>query len=440
MADDEAFMAAIRASPDDDWLRLVYADWLEERGDPRGEFIRVQLALARLPEHEERWAELAAREQDLLQRHQAKWARPFEPFTYRRVFRRGLVEAVELHDPCHYPRGLDFLGCLAAVTALAPVQEISWPACPGDLERLAASPLLATQSAIDPTPGGIFNVCGRGGPGAGSLLPGLQVLAASRHAAGLRSLRVAWKFYGDTLVRLVALAPCLTALQCLDLSGEDLTDAGLDLLVDSPLGRRLCRLNCAHNPALTSAAVSRLFGSEGLPGLTSLDVDVSGWGADGVGPLLFANRLCTLTRLSLIHGTPDWIDGIARTEVRSLAGLGELFRSEAMPRLTELVLTGIELTPADLQILATGPLGRQLHALTLERCLLNDHDVPLLLPLLGTGRLRRLALPYNMLSDEVARLLASCPGLSCLRALDLADNNLTSAGVQMLAASPYCQP
>ena len=49
LAHDEGFLEAIRAAPDDDVPRLVYADWLEERGEPLGEFIRVQCALARLP-------------------------------------------------------------------------------------------------------------------------------------------------------------------------------------------------------------------------------------------------------------------------------------------------------------------------------------------------------------------------------------------------------
>lgn len=44
-----AFLAAIVDSPDDDTVRLVAADFLEESGDPeRAAFIRVQIALARL--------------------------------------------------------------------------------------------------------------------------------------------------------------------------------------------------------------------------------------------------------------------------------------------------------------------------------------------------------------------------------------------------------
>src|SRR5262249_8011657 len=48
MGKDESFLAAISAAPDDDALRLVYADWLEERGDVRGEYLRLLCALATL--------------------------------------------------------------------------------------------------------------------------------------------------------------------------------------------------------------------------------------------------------------------------------------------------------------------------------------------------------------------------------------------------------
>jgi uncharacterized protein (TIGR02996 family) len=34
--DEDVLHLAIREDPDDDGPRLAYADWLEERGDPRG--------------------------------------------------------------------------------------------------------------------------------------------------------------------------------------------------------------------------------------------------------------------------------------------------------------------------------------------------------------------------------------------------------------------
>lgn len=46
MSDEAALLAAIAASPADALPRLVYADWLEERGDSRAEFLRLQQQLA----------------------------------------------------------------------------------------------------------------------------------------------------------------------------------------------------------------------------------------------------------------------------------------------------------------------------------------------------------------------------------------------------------
>jgi serine/threonine-protein kinase len=43
-SDEDAFLQAIAAAPEDDAPRLVYADWLEERGDPRAEYLRLLCA------------------------------------------------------------------------------------------------------------------------------------------------------------------------------------------------------------------------------------------------------------------------------------------------------------------------------------------------------------------------------------------------------------
>jgi uncharacterized protein (TIGR02996 family) len=59
----QAFLEAIAADLDDDAPRLLFADWLEEHGDPRGEFIRVQCALAGLPADDPRRTDLARREE-----------------------------------------------------------------------------------------------------------------------------------------------------------------------------------------------------------------------------------------------------------------------------------------------------------------------------------------------------------------------------------------
>jgi uncharacterized protein (TIGR02996 family) len=64
MAEERAFLAAILERPDDDATKLVYADWLEERGDPRGEYLRLAVKMRQhrvvTPEQRQRHDELSA--------------------------------------------------------------------------------------------------------------------------------------------------------------------------------------------------------------------------------------------------------------------------------------------------------------------------------------------------------------------------------------------
>ena len=65
MSEEDAFLKSICDAPDDDTPRLVFADWLQERGNPFdtawASLIRVQVGLASAPPGEERDA-LKARE------------------------------------------------------------------------------------------------------------------------------------------------------------------------------------------------------------------------------------------------------------------------------------------------------------------------------------------------------------------------------------------
>jgi uncharacterized protein (TIGR02996 family) len=434
MRENNAFLQAILADPDDDTPRLIYADWLEEcGGNPAyAEFIRVQCTLARLPDHEDRRADLAAREQLLLEQHEAEWTNPLKPYCKSWVFRRGFVEWVRLRGKYSSSIDPDFLDCLPEVAARTPIRDISWRATPEDLGRLAASPLLARLSAID------FYSNNQCTPD--EYLSAIAHLACSPHAAKLSSFRMDGHKIGDGIVRILAAAPALPRLESLDLTEQWLTDAALDLLAASPLGGRLCRFRGMFNP-LTLAGVRRLLEPGRLPRLICLDISIDGWSDTEVGSLLETNCLAGLNRLGLNCGEADQSDGIVWPNALPLAGLIELFTSGNLPRLTELILEGIELTPAALRALASGLLGRQLVALTMRSCQLTDQSIPLLLPLLEGGRLRRLGLPYNNLTDGAARDLASCQALLRLHALDLEGNYLIrKPGRQALAASPYRHP
>jgi uncharacterized protein (TIGR02996 family) len=68
---EEAFLAAIAEEPVDDTHRLVYADWLEERGDLRAEYIRLRLKL-REPRGRKR---ILARIEELTPEIDGEWRR-----------------------------------------------------------------------------------------------------------------------------------------------------------------------------------------------------------------------------------------------------------------------------------------------------------------------------------------------------------------------------
>jgi uncharacterized protein (TIGR02996 family) len=61
MPADHHFLAAIAADPHDRLPRLVYADWLDERDDPRGELVRLEDGLLDIPPADDRYWELRAR-------------------------------------------------------------------------------------------------------------------------------------------------------------------------------------------------------------------------------------------------------------------------------------------------------------------------------------------------------------------------------------------
>jgi uncharacterized protein (TIGR02996 family) len=80
MLDEPTFLEAIGEAPDDDGPRLLFADFLDEKGDPasvaRAEFIRVQCALNELEPGDPSAAAVRAREQALLEANWRTWIRP----------------------------------------------------------------------------------------------------------------------------------------------------------------------------------------------------------------------------------------------------------------------------------------------------------------------------------------------------------------------------
>ena len=112
-------LAAILAAPDDDAPRHVLADQLVERGDPRGEFIQLQLR----PEvARQRWgmvtqgepAELPKKAERIAAKHQKTWLAPFRASLLRWMFHRGFLWHVE-SKPEQLPLQADVMVALEPV-------------------------------------------------------------------------------------------------------------------------------------------------------------------------------------------------------------------------------------------------------------------------------------------------------------------------------------
>jgi uncharacterized protein (TIGR02996 family) len=80
MTTEEDFLRAILDDIHDAWRRLVFADWLEERGDPRAEWLRIDCELARPGLEDDCRPALEARKRQLEEAHRESlivWERRF---------------------------------------------------------------------------------------------------------------------------------------------------------------------------------------------------------------------------------------------------------------------------------------------------------------------------------------------------------------------------
>ena len=86
----QLFRNEIFSDPLNDEPRLVYADWLQDMGDPRGEFIAIQCQLAQMDWADPRLPALAKRELEMLDAN-PNWNSHFN--SYRKPT-RGFVESI----------------------------------------------------------------------------------------------------------------------------------------------------------------------------------------------------------------------------------------------------------------------------------------------------------------------------------------------------------
>jgi uncharacterized protein (TIGR02996 family) len=269
MSAEPALLAAVAASPDDDLPRLVYADWLDENGRSlRAEFIRLQIEIAKketLPRAVVNvFSHLWKRQQEILDDHRDELLGPLAHISLHEFeFRRGFLDRIAVKSGDYTP--LD-----------------------NRLGAFIPPPRIAVFGDIRDVDGFVYNThCHR--------ITDLQIFPLDESGT----------IYGPAyLTQLVAerayLFPCLLALSLegcrisdagvsmvfndtfpalreLDLSFNDLTDAGVIALLNTGVPQRLKRLVLGGNPIGDQAAMEladRLGGSKVLENLNLRMTDI----------------------------------------------------------------------------------------------------------------------------------------------------------------------
>jgi uncharacterized protein (TIGR02996 family) len=348
---DDGFFHVLQQEPDDDALRLVYADYLEERGDAasaaRAELIRVQVELAALAPLErwaaERTAALVARQDELLAEWERVWLGDWADVLDGWVFRRGLVEALRADASVFLDSAADWFAEWPTLT-VAKLTRAGGP-----VPELAASPWLAHLRGLDLSDNDIdggalaYLTASRfvcllqaldlsGNP----ISPrGAGLLATARPAEELRELHLArCGLGGEGLAALLRFGWRSQQWRRLDLSENALHRRDLMRLADSPVMHNLTALDLASNP-LSDNGASLLADSPNAAGLVDLGLCDTGAGNEEVMALAHSPHLTNLQSLDL-RGHHCWSRLDRAGE--DWGGIGELSRSPLLARLRRLLL------------------------------------------------------------------------------------------------------
>jgi uncharacterized protein (TIGR02996 family) len=403
MTDREALYRAILANPDDDTLRLIYADALEEEGDARrAAFIRAQVQLARVPEYDPAWVRTRYHDREKLG---GRWALELPPLPdgldwAREPFRRGFPANVQASDAAA------FSNHAADLFARFPIESVELT-----VARLAESREFARGDWVSRLVR-LSVVQGLGAPAAARLLgsPHYDRLRELHVGAGLTTTETARAIVRSRVFR------HLTSLSCRDdrAGGRTLANE-LAQLADPP---KLRVLDLSGN-RLTAEQLGRLAGAPALSAVEELDLSDNNLRAAGVRAVAGAN-LPHLRSLRLLRTQPE------EGGVRALTG------SALLGELRSLTLGGNNLPPAAADVLAASPAVSNLRVLDLRENRLGDAGAAALAASPHLRNLVHLDLSTNLVEDDGADSLAGSPHLGGLIYLDLHANVISPAPASRL--------
>ena len=382
----DAFLRAIISDPDDDLPRLVYADFLDETGDPdRAEFIRVQCRLAETEEHDPHFRELEDREHALLAANEGKWFREREGLN-EWVWRRGFVDEVADGDSNRDTSD--------ALFAVQPIQR--WKVQTRDVHSaLALSKESIARLKYFDSSGLSWN--DRNQRIASRLFRESQ-LQSYRHS-GIPTV----SDFADVLVA----SPSPSVLTELRLSGSStyrtslrysLTPSSAGEALANALSKRIIAELGLNSCELTTRDIGHILQADCGAKFTEFDISENPIGPDGYRAFEKAHPAMRLQSLD-VSGTP--LAGIS---------LEPLLQTRALASLTKLEINGCGSARRNMEVLSNSAFWSQATHL-------RAHS--------GT-------IPADTLEP-----LCNSQGPPALRLLDLADNYLRTEGVRMLCEAPW---
>ena len=372
----DSLLEQIRATPEDDAPRLVYADQLTSAGDPLGEFIAVQVSLARAPNGPDA-AVHRHRERELLERFRGQWSGKLRGVDFR--FERGFAVEARLR-----------------MDDLPEHGALLWK----------AAPLLTRLHVTNE----------------GWRAPdGLRLLGAQADAARLRELHLTFLAGGSSSVATALRdSPNLNQLEAVSLRRAGLTDSDVIDLLEEPRFPQLRRVDFRNN-ALSGGSLRAL---RRRP-LTQLLFASNRLGQSSVHELANAgSRLEGLERLDLSgNGIGD-------------EGLRVLGRELRFTQLKWLGLSHVNASSDGLGALISGSIAKQVQRLELAG---NPLQGPGLRAILGGAfpALTHLDVSETLLGDEGLEVLLESPGSAQLVSLELKKNGLSAKGAVRLATARF---
>jgi uncharacterized protein (TIGR02996 family) len=377
----DALYAAILANPDDDTVRLAFADHLEENGDAkRAQYIREQIELAGLREWDERYIQLL-RKRELFKGISADPFRPRSPEGLpwdNSGYRRGFAWAVSANTADAFVDGAD------AVCALGPVQSLCvadvYHQFPHTLKSLSRNPALGRLRRLQFISSQVnWQAAAR--------------LGDSPHATGLHELECRLGALGSRALCTLLRSPLLPRLNSLHITGAQLG-------------------------ASFASTLARLPATNELRSLTLRDIEL----APGVEEFVNAPALGGLTSL--------------RVENLGPATAAAVLDSPLMNHLESLTLGDSGLQSRTLATLAANPASENLRRLDLSSNFLDETAVATLAESPYLRNLRVLVLQFTAPTPESIRAIARSPHLAGLLHLDLGDCGVDDVGAAALLDSP----